>query len=364
MPNHKRLEQREREPKEREADRSPHLENSAATDIARLEELEALYRPLREAVEAELGKTKSGRAALDDTHALGEELTEVARRVKSSEVSKDAQLALLSPLMTFRARHEERLVAAQAGYAHLRPSVEAVAGLVRPELPADTLWVSETNPFRGMLLEPKQTPTLEEVGTVGQGLGDPGSSMAMCAMPPWGRREEYPLAPPLGTVACGAELDGRIYTYGVVVSLFYVPEAGFSTAWLGNDFPVPAGFTQYEVTVDYEYVHFGAAFAMFGVSVVNQDVAILVDNLDGTFMKSAQSVSTMIVPVAAYDQFFRQGKTKVTLPFTRANTDAGTVRVMVGSDSHGFTMGLSGVASFGIDYPAVQLNEICVRPIG
>jgi hypothetical protein len=352
---------------QRELDLSAHLDELAREDRARLEDLESLYLPLKEAVEKELGKTARGRKVVEGTRALGEQLEEVASVVSSTEAGKDAQLLLQAPVMRFRERHGEQLFAAQAPHLHLRPPVEAIAQVLHPDVPADTLWVSETRPSGGVVLEPKATLTLDEVdtggeelGTSGQGLSDPG---AMCVMQPYGRREEYPLSPVLGEVVCSAELDGRMFQWGWAMSLWHVPEATFSDAWLGNDFPVPDGFTKYEVIVDYEYLQMGTAWAFLGISVINQDVAILVDNLDGTFMKSAQSVSTMIVPVAGGDKYERSGKTTVTLPFDRASGAAGTVKVMVGADAHCWSSALSGMAMFGTGVVSMKLNEICVRPI-
>lgn len=296
---------------------SPDPDEASRQDIARVEELNELYRPLTDAVQAELSKTKSGQKMLAETRSFAEELDEVAGRAPSRDAREQARLAVHGRLMKFRERYGEQLIAAQAPHARLRPSVEAVAQILRPEMANTTTWVSEASPSGAMQLERKRTDRIEEIDTLRQGLGDPTPFM-VCIGPPFTRREDYPISPPTGFAIAEAMLDGRLWHGGSIITGLYIPMAAIGNAWVGHDFSVPEGFAQYEVTVDYEYRFSGAAFTILGVSVVNEDVAILVDNRDGTFAKSAESVCTMIVPTFAFDSFYRRGKARVTLPVTRA----------------------------------------------
>lgn len=330
---------------------------------ARAEELNELYRPLTEAVEATLKKKKSGRKLIDETSALVEELKEVAERGISAEERGQFRLALGARLMKHRERHQEQLIEAHAPHARLRPSIEAVAQIVRPELANTTSWVAEASPSGAMLLERKRPDEIEKIGSSQQGLGDP-AAFAVCKSPPFTRREDYPISPPTGYAIAESLIDGNLFHGGLILTGIYIPMAAIATSWVGHDFTVPEGLLEFEVTVDYSYDFAGAAFVNGGVAVINEDVAIGADNLDGTFVTSAESVCTMIVPTWAFDHFSRPGSAKVTLTVPRATLGSErTVRVMVGADGHTFAMALGACSDFGgeYDWPSVTVHEICIR---
>lgn len=195
-----------------------------------------------------------------------------------------------------------------------------------------------------MLLRPKRG--LEQLGSVRQGLGDPAPPPGRaCKGAPYARREEYPFAPVLGSIIANAELDGRLLVDGWCGSGLGIPEASIGVAWVGHDLDLAAGFRRHEATIDDDFDFSGSAMAMWGVSVVNLDVATVLDKRDGTpAEKSAQSVCTMVVPFVGGDHFFHMGNVRVTLPVTRDTSEAGTVRVMVGVDGHCMSIAFCGLA--------------------
>ena len=218
------------------------LREAAKQDIARVKELDALYRPLREAGEARLARTKSGRKALEETRAFGMEQAELYTSIGAGKTPYEEGHRLARHRQEdFRQRYEEQLIEAQAPDARLQPSVEAVAQILAPEFGPQTHWIAETAPLRALLLQPKPAP--EDLGRVSQGLGDPAPEpVSICRRYPYSRREEYPLASGLtGEVLAVAELGGKIDVDGWVITGAGVPQGVIGSAWLGHDFDVPEG---------------------------------------------------------------------------------------------------------------------------
>ena len=120
----------------------------------------------------------------------------------------------------------DQFFAAHAQHAHLQPSVEAVAQILRPEMAAQTTWISETSFMRSMLLRPKATP--EDVGTVTQGLGDPAPPVQSCITPPYGRSDFNLIPAAISADWPPAESSGS-------------PENG--TVWIGGNAMATAGVT-------------------------------------------------------------------------------------------------------------------------
>jgi len=338
---------------------SAKLRAAAKQQIERVEEVASLYRPLHEAAEAELGKTKSGRRLLRDIPVIAADLGELYKRIGSGKVPYEEGHRLARQRRDeFLERHKERLFDAHAAHARLLPSVEAVTQILRPEMTRETSWVVEAAFLRSMMLQPKL-----EMETVEQGLGDPmpPQPVRTCITPPYQRREEYPLAPIFGEVTqCDAEIDGELHASGYCwVSPPLNAEATFSAVWVGNDFDVPKGINSYAATVDYDWAFSGVAYAVFGVAVVNLDVAILIDKGDGTPPDpSAHSVCLLTVPFAAGDHFGRLGSEKTTIPLRRVVDTPGKVRVMVGCDGHCCAVAAWGGAGF---YGHVSVHEICLN---
>jgi hypothetical protein len=354
--------------------RSPQLREAAKQNLARVEELAALYRPLHEAAEAELAKTASGKKLLRETRTLGEELNERHEKIASGKTSDEEGRRLADQRReAFVDRHQEQLLEAYAPHARLQPPVEAMTQLLQPEMPSETLWVAETSLHRGMVLRPKPDqemvlrpkPDGEELGTVGQGLGDPApmpGPFQSCLRPDYPWREDYGWAPPIGGALAQAELNGTCVSWGQATGLYSIPVTAGANAWVGGDFAVPKGLTDYAVAVDYYFDFYNFGFALFGVAVSNLDVAILVDKKDGTPPeKYAESICCLVVPFAGGDYAYHWGFTKVEHWFRRATSEAANVRVLVGSDGHGDVWAYSGGAKFS---GSVEVRSICLTSIG
>ena len=139
--------------------RKAHEEN-----LARVEELADLYRPLREAGEAELAKTASGRRALKAAEALGTELSELYKNIYSGKTPYEEGHRLAQRRREkFRDKHEATFLEAHArDVPRLRPSAEAVAQNLQPEIASPhNLGVRDSGPLGAMQLEPKARPRQE-----------------------------------------------------------------------------------------------------------------------------------------------------------------------------------------------------------
>lgn len=356
-----------REDTKRKRKTSPELRAAAERDVSRAEALEALYRPLRDAGEAELEKTKSGRKLLEEARAFATTLGELYEKSSRSgrKPSDDVHRLARERQDEFRKRYGEQFGEAHAPYAHLQPSVESVAQILRPEIASQTTWVAEASFLRSMLLQPKAT--VEDVVAVRQGLGDPAPpAVHSCAIVPYGRREDYLLIPP--TTAdwqAGVSADettGRCTIKGACMSTaFFHVEACIASGFVGQDFAVPPGPTKYTTTISYDWNCSGYGFAFIGVAIVNVDLAIVIDKRDGTRETHAREISLLTVPFVAGDGFSHEANgIKVAIPFTRDGSN-GTVRIMVGADGHCTTTALAAYASFWGD---VRVREICLTSTG
>ena len=304
----------QRSPKQREAEKQ---------NLARVKELGELYRPLHEAAEAELAKSASGKKLLREGRALGKELNKLYENTASGKTpSEEGQRLADQRREEFLGRHQEQLLEAYAPHARLEPSVEAIAEVVEPEMASETLWVAETSLHRGMVLRPKPDhemvlpvkPDPEELGTVGQGLGDPApmpGPIHSCLGPDFPHKEEYVWSPPTGRALAQAEVNGSLVSWGEAYTGTGIPVSSGAQAWVTADFAVPGGFTEYALLVDYWFEFAENALAYFGVAVANLDVAIQVDEKDGTPPERwAESISCLVCPVFAGDHAYHWGNEK------------------------------------------------------
>jgi len=345
---------------------APKLRESEKQELARTEELEQLYQPLREAAEAELQKTKSGRKLLEETQALARELSELSEGKRAGKRSREADdLRMRERLEEFHDRYGAQFADAHARLAHLEPSPAAVARILRPEMTTQTL-LSETSPRGSMLLQPKDT-TPADAGTVTEGLDAPPlPEVHSCVTPPYGRKEEYMTwALIYGTApfASSARPDrGKVEIGGNCLSTFLIHIDGFfSSAFVGQDFPVPPGPTDYEATISYDWWGWGGGVAVLGVAIVNVDLAIVIDKLDGTRETHAREVSLMSAPLISGDSFNHVSNgSKVSIPFKRDGLN-GTVRIMVGADGQCTTAAFWADAFFAA---YLNVNEICLTSVG
>ena len=332
-----------------------------AQRLALVQDVEALYRPLREAVEAELAKTESGRQALEATRAFGEELGELSQSIYAGKTPyEEGHRLALRRIDEVRRHHEEEFRRAHAEHVRLEPSVDAVAQILRPELAGKTVWVAETGLLRAMLLQPKPDPA--DLASTRQGLGDPvpPQPVNMCLRAPYTRRIESATAPPLGHANVDANItNGRVDIDGdALATVFFQAQGAIAKGCVGHDFDVPNDITSYTTTIDDAFSFSGYAGVGAGVAIVNLDVPISIDNRDGTPpINSAQSVNLLTVPVGGFDGFYRSEAVKITVPFTR-NASKGIVRILVGADGHGAVGGFTGAVSFRA---SVFVREICLN---
>jgi hypothetical protein len=361
--------------------RPPKPSEAEKQELARAKELDDLYRPLREAVEAELEKTKSGRKLLNERQALGQEVGKLSEGVTSGETPREeGDLRMRERLEEFRSHYGDQLVDTQARLAHLQPSAAAVAQILRPEMARQTMWVSEASPAGSMLLQPKTVPidpaavvegpkaTPADAGVVTEGLGAPTPPLVdSCVTAPYDRKDDHmtwalfygelPFAadahPDRGTT----EIGGNCWSLPV-----FAIDGFFSSAFVGHDFPVPPGPTKYETTISYDWWCWGNAVVAFGLAVVNCNLAIVIDKLDGTRETHAREISLFSVPVFLGDLFnHRSDNARVSIPFERDGLN-GTVRIMVGADGHCTTVAFPcAVAQF---YAIANVREICLRSVG
>jgi hypothetical protein len=335
--------------------------------VARTEELAALYRPLLEAAEAEVSKTKSGRALLENARVLGAELGELYEAIASGKTPfEDGHRLARRRRNEFRERYEGRIFEAYAPHVRLQPSVEAIAQILAPELPLKTKWVAETAAPGSMLLTPKIDP--DDLGTAGQGLDDPMGPQPVrsCLGPPYPLQDEG-TAYGLTAFALSGTLPntGKLFADGNTWTTPLTPVAvATASAWVGQDFEVPAGIRDYKVTVDYDYHFFGTTIGPWGLGTVSTNLGVLIDKGDGD--PPLRNTHNLHFATGSFwgGGFNPHGSETVTDPIIRSGSSTqpepsnGTVRVWVGIDSHCVSIGIFTTSNFQSD---VTVKSICVN---
>jgi hypothetical protein len=319
---------------------------------------------LLEAVRAELKKTPSGQKLLAEAHAFANEFGELVQGITPRNTPRAGDLRVGERLTKFRQQYGDQFLAAQARHAYLQPSVNAVAQILRPEIAAQTEWVSEASFRRPTLLRPRARP--KDVGTLTQGLGDEPPLVQSCSTPPYGE-SDFNLVPAAITDASlnggaggnrqtgTAEISGNAETDLVVPVGVYL-----ASAFWGQDFPVPPGPTSYKTTISYDWQCWGGGAAFLGIAIVNVDLAIVIDKRDGTRETHAREVTLQTLPAFALDTFDHVAEdVKVTIPFTRDGSN-GTVRIMVGADGQCTVIGWAASATF---HALATIREICVTSV-
>jgi hypothetical protein len=341
------------------------MREAAERDRSRAEALEALYRPLREAATAELEKTKSGRKLLEEAQTMSTELGELFGRIDSGELSREEARPLASERQEqFHKRHGDQLVEVQGKHLDLRPSVEAIVQILRPESAATT-WIAETSPLNAMLLQPKAAPG--EVAVVTQGLDAPPPPVVQsCVTPPY-EQTDYYLDGGLNAFTAwskGPAMQGVADIHTMCWAVGWTPiDVGRASAFVGHDFPVPAGPTNYNATLHYDWNCDGSGSAFMGFAVVNVDLAIVIDKRNGTRETHAREVSLLTVPVAGADGFHHGANdVRVTIPFTRDGS-SGTVRIMVGADGHCTCIAPFPFNALALFFATATVREICLTSV-
>lgn len=346
---------------------SSKLREAAERNISRAKALEALYRPFQEAARAELQKTESGRALLEEANAFAKELGELSKGTASGKATRaKGGLRARDRVKKFREQYGDQLHAAYAKQAHLQPSVAAVAQILRPEMTAQTTWVSETSILGSMLLRPKVLP--QDVGTVTQGLGgDPPPLVQSCVTAPYGQQETNLINADISyespvTFAMGLTETGDIGAGGnAATDPFDTVGVLIASGFVGQDFPVPPGPTSYTTTISYNWQCWGFGFAIFGITIVNVDLAIAIDKRDGTRETFAREISLLTTPVISGDSFHHEADdVTVTIPFQRDGSN-GTVRIMVGADAQTTVVSPGGYGEFFIE---ANVRKICLTSVG
>ena len=111
-----------RKPATHKPRQSPELREAAEKHLARVEELDGRSRPLREAAEAELEKTASGRKLLKEAQALGDELNALYQDITSGKMGyEEGHRRARRRREEFSDRHGEHLLEVQARVAGLGP---------------------------------------------------------------------------------------------------------------------------------------------------------------------------------------------------------------------------------------------------
>jgi hypothetical protein len=341
---------------------SREMRDSAEQNLARIEELAGLYRPLQEAGDAELAKTASGRKVLEDARALGSELSELYKRINSGQ-DPDGESHRLA-----RQRQEEirdklrpQYLEAYAPHLHLQPSTEALAQILHPEMARRTIWMSEVSFLQAILLQSKPVPT--DRRTVTQGLGGdmaPPLDLPYCLQPQYAHREEqFYNAAIVGDAQADANVDGHLHFNAWAASALGAAQSTGAEAWVGGSFTGLYG-TSYKVTVDFDFWTIQSAFALFGVSVSSVNVAILIDIGDGTPpWKTPVWVSPLIVPFVSGDSAFHDGTMSFSYNLGRSGSkNPGTVKVFVGAGGHCDVWAAEGDSSF---IGSVFVRRICLE---
>jgi hypothetical protein len=363
-----RLDQREANmsPRQRRAQRrdpkprqSRELRAEVEQNVARINEINELYEPLREAADAELTRSAGGKKLLRDRQRLVGQLRRVQKRVEAGELNQyEAQAAFARHMEQFGFEHKERYLAAHSRHAELSPSTDAIVRALHTkdnEL-THTRWSAEIEYLEAILLTPK-LDTPDDAGTVQQGLGDPAPQpFGLCLRPPFARQATANYSQ-LGSYGFSSTTpaNGSLYAGAGAVEA----GGGSAQALVGGDVSVPSGLTQYEATVSLSYNYDGSSSAVLGAAGCGAGILVRIDRADGTPpLETYTPLFSLLSVVAWGNSASGTGDQVVVVPFTRASSNAGNVRVLAGASCHGDGGGLWAVSSVLVE---LQVSEICVR---
>jgi hypothetical protein len=327
--------------------------------IQQMTAISDLYRPIQEAADTELAKSEAGTELMKDRRALTEEIRDIHEQIESKRLTRlEARRAIRSKRELLKAKHNATWLDAHALNARLQPSVEQILAARNLDWRHQLVWEAEILPFEAILLRPKIADT-GDTGTIQQGLGgDDPPAVKLCAskpfaledkstwaQPPWNEAFAWP-APAVGI----AEVLADATQVG----------GGAAQAFVGADFDVPAGVTDYVVTADFDVEASGDCYAvLFGAAGCGGDAVISIDKGDGTStIDSYKSLFSLITAVLWGKNASRTGSMTMSVPFTRSTPSAGQVRVMVGASTHAEAAVL-WCGSNG--WVRITVNQICLN---
>lgn len=321
-----------------------------------------MYQAVREAGDAELAKTASGKKLLNDTRALGRELREIHLKIASGKTSYgEGHRTSLQRRLRFRDKHQSALLKAYSRHARLQPSVDAIAAILHPqEAAAAPVWVAEIAFLQAVLLTPSAAPS--DVGAVKQGLGDPTppQPVNVCISAPYARKSTSEWNQLVGFAIAGATpSSGMLFTSAQGLGFDGAAGAGSAEAFVGDDLSVPAGHTGYELSVDVDWTFNGSSFAVGGVAVCGSGITVRVDQMDGSqTFDTNHPLFSLVSPVIWGNGANGSGSTTVVVPITLANANARKIRVMVGVGSHGEAW--ATFSSMGSASASATVKKICL----
>ncbi len=135
---------------------------------------------------------------------------------------------------------------------------------------------------------------------------------------------------------------------------------GAAQAFVGSDFDVPAGVTDYVATAEFDVEASGDCYAvLFGAAGCGGDAVVSVDKGDGTStIDSYRSLFSLITAVLWGKSASVTGSVTMSVSFMRSTTNAGKVRVMVGASTHAEAAVL-WCGSNG--FVRITVNKICLN---
>ena len=323
--------------------------------------LAELYRPLREAAEATLSSTPSGSKALKAMHGLAAELDAVNGRILTGELSlAEGSRATHDLRMRFRDRHGDAWIDAHAANERLQPSIEAIARVIDPGTVRERrVWDAEIRPFEAILLTPKYEP--DDLGTIKQGLGDPEPAppVGICLSPPYVRHETMENAQVIGYTAASALANGHLYAIATAGAGAGIGGGSTAEAFVGGDLSIPAGHQDFEAVADIDFSYTGYSWAVFGASGSGSEIVVRIDKGDGSAgQEDRRTLFWLVSPVAWGNSAAGSGNRRVVIPFRRATSSAGQVRIMVGASSHAGAWAFTAMAQASA---SLTVTSICVN---
>jgi hypothetical protein len=291
-----------------------------------------LHRPLEEAVNAELARTKSGKELLRDQKELVQKVSATWKLVSEKRLSRAAAWKTVGPqLDALKSRMQPHLMAVYAKHEDIAPNHRTV---IRTLLGADALstpWFLQVVWLPVYLFTPVSNVVPSDVGVVQQALDDP-PPFGLCKSPAYALQESGVTWQLLGG---GLAFPGS--SSGSFFSNSWCDFNGGAAchAIVGDDFSIPQGHTDFEVTADIDWSYSGWTFAVGGASVAGAELVLVVERGDGSSRTwVTQSLFTLVSPLSWGSGASGTGSTKLSLSFSVASNKARTVRVFAGGRSH------------------------------